>query len=380
MKIIENIKGDKVIWGIVILLSLFSLLAVYSSTGSLAYKYQEGNTEHYVLKHFGIMFFGLVLMYLTHLIKFTYYSKIAQILLYIAVPLLLLTLILGANINDASRWLVIPGTSISFQSSDLGKIALIMFLSRTLSKKAELINADFKTVFKNFALPIFIICALIFPANFSTAAILFLVCFILLYIAQLSTKHLLYIIGIVISSIFIVVMLHLAIPKYNILPRFETWVSRADNSKEQYQVDQAKIAIVKGGVFGQMPGNSTQRNFIPQAYSDFIFAIIIEEYGVIGGFIILLLYLILFYRAIIIAKASPNLFGAYLAVGLMLIVVIQALINMGVAVDLYAMVTGQPLPLISMGGTSLFFTCISLGVVLSVSKGFEENKKNKKIA
>ncbi len=380
MKLIENIKGDKVIWGIVILLSLFSLLAVYSSTGSLAYKYQEGNTEHYVLKHFGIMFFGLVLMYLTHLIKFTYYSKIAQILLYIAVPLLLLTLILGANINEASRWLVIPGTSISFQSSDLGKIALIMFLSRTLSKKAALINADFKTVFKNFALPIFIICALIFPANFSTAAILFFVCFILLYIAQLSRKHLVYIIGIVFSSIFIVVMLHLALPKLNILPRFETWVSRTDNSKEQYQVDQAKIAIVKGGVFGQMPGNSTQRNFIPQAYSDFIFAIIIEEYGVIGGIIMLLLYLILFYRAIIIAKASPNLFGAYLAIGLMLIIVIQALINMGVAVDLYAMVTGQPLPLVSMGGTSLFFTCISLGVVLSVSKGIEKTPKNKKIA
>jgi cell division protein FtsW len=380
MKLIENIKGDKVIWGIVILLSLFSLLAVYSSTGSLAYKYQQGNTEHYVLKHFGIMFFGLVLMYLTHLIKFTYFSKIAQILLYIAVPLLLLTLILGANINEASRWLVIPGTSISFQSSDLGKIALIMFLSRTLSKKADLINADFKTVFKNFALPVFIICALIFPANFSTAAILFFVCFILLYIAQLSTKHLFYIIGIVFSSIFIVVLLHLALPKYNLLPRYDTWLSRTDNSKEQYQVDQAKIAIVKGGIFGQMPGNSTQRNFIPQAYSDFIFAIIIEEYGIIGGIIILLLYLILFYRAIIIAKASPNLFGAYLAIGLTLILVVQALINMGVAVDLYAMVTGQPLPLISMGGTSLFFTCISLGVVLSVSKGFEENKKNKKIA
>jgi cell division protein FtsW len=380
MKLIENIKGDKVIWGIVILLSLFSLLAVYSSTGSLAYKYQQGNTEHYVLKHFGIMFFGLVLMYLTHLIKFTYFSKIAQILLYIAVPLLLLTLILGANINEASRWLVIPGTSISFQSSDLGKIALIMFLSRTLSKKADLINADFKTVFKNFALPVFIICALIFPANFSTAAILFFVCFVLLYIAQLSTKHLFYIIGIVLASIFIVVLLHLALPKLNLLPRFETWVSRTDNSKEKYQVDQAKIAIVSGGVIGKMPGNSTQRNFIPQAYSDFIFAIIIEEYGIIGGITILLLYLILFYRAIIIAKASPNLFGAYLAIGLMLILVVQALINMGVAVDLYAMVTGQPLPLISMGGTSLFFTCISLGVVLSVSKGFEENKKNKKIA
>jgi cell division protein FtsW len=326
------------------------------------------------------MFFGLVLMYLTHLIKFTYFSKIAQILLYIAVPLLLLTLILGANINEASRWLVIPGTSISFQSSDLGKIALIMFLSRTLSKKADLINADFKTVFKNFALPVFIICALIFPANFSTAAILFFVCFVLLYIAQLSTKHLFYIIGIVLASIFIVVLLHLALPKLNLLPRFETWVSRTDNSKEKYQVDQAKIAIVSGGVIGKMPGNSTQRNFIPQAYSDFIFAIIIEEYGIIGGITILLLYLILFYRAIIIAKASPNLFGAYLAIGLMLILVVQALINMGVAVDLYAMVTGQPLPLISMGGTSLFFTCISLGVVLSVSKGFEENKKNKKIA
>jgi cell division protein FtsW len=348
-------------------------LAVYSSTGTLAYKYQQGNTEHYVIKHFGILFFGLFLMYLTHLIKFTKFSRIAQILLYLAVPVLFLTLILGANINEASRWLILPGTNISFQSSDLGKIALIMFLSRLLSKKEELINADFKTVAKTFLLPIFIICGLIFPANFSTAAILFLVSFVLLFIAKLPWKYLLYIIGITLSSILLLIALSTVLPK--LLPRLDTWISRVD-SEEGYQVEQAKIAIVSGGIIGKMPGNSTQRNFLPHPYSDFIYAIIIEEYGIIGGFFILLLYLILFYRSIIIAQSSPNAFGAYLSIGLMLMIVLQALINMGVAVNLFP-VTGQPLPLVSMGGTSIFFTCISIGVVLSVSRGLDEKKMNK---
>jgi len=375
VKFIENIKGDKIIWGIVLILSLFSLLAVYSSTGTLAYKYQQGNTEHYVIKHFAILFFGLLLMYLTHLIKFTKFSRIAQILIYLAVPLLALTLLLGANINEASRWLVLPGTNISFQSSDLGKMALIMFTARLLSKKEDLINADFKTVVKTFMLPIFIVCGLIFPANFSTAAILFFVSFVLLFIAKLPWKYLFYIIGITLSAILLLVALSTVFPK--LLPRLDTWISRVDNAEEGYQVEQAKIAIVSGGIIGKMPGNSIQRNFLPHPYSDFIYAIIIEEYGILGGFFILLLYLILLYRSIIIAQASPNVFGAYLSIGLMMMIVLQALINMGVAVNLFP-VTGQPLPLVSMGGTSIFFTCISIGVVLSVSRGLDENKKTNK--
>jgi cell division protein FtsW len=372
VKFIENIKGDKIIWGIVLILSLFSLLAVYSSTGTLAYKYQHGNTEYYVIKHFAILLFGLLLMYLTHLIKFTKFSRIAQLLIYLAVPLLLLTLILGENINEASRWLVLPGTNISFQSSDLGKIALIMFTARLLSKKENLINADFKTVVKTFMVPIFIVCGLIFPANFSTAAILFFVSFVLLFIAKLPWKYLFYIIGITLSAILLLVALSTVFPK--LLPRLDTWISRVDNTEEGYQVEQAKIAIVSGGIIGKMPGNSVQRNFLPHPYSDFIYAIIIEEYGILGGFFILLLYLILLYRSIIIAQASPNVFGAYLSIGLMMMIVLQALINMGVAVNLFP-VTGQPLPLVSMGGTSIFFTCISIGVVLSVSRGLDENKK-----
>jgi len=374
VKFIENIKGDKIIWGIVLILSLFSLLAVYSSTGTLAYKYQHGNTEYYVIKHFGILFFGLFLMYLTHLIKFTKFSRIAQLLFYLAIPVLFLTLILGANINDASRWLVLPGTNISFQSSDLGKIALIMFMARLLSKKEDLINADFKTVVKIFILPIFIVCGLIFPANFSTAAILFFVSFVLLFIAKLPWKYLFYIIGITLSAILLLIALSTVFPK--LLPRLDTWISRVD-SEEGYQVEQAKIAIVNGGVVGRLPGNSIQRNFLPHPYSDFIYAIIIEEYGIIGAFFILLLYLILLYRSIIIAQSSSNAFGAYLSIGLMMMIVLQALINMGVAVNLFP-VTGQPLPLISMGGTSIFFTCIAIGVVLSVSRGLEDDKKKNK--
>lgn len=374
MKFIENIKGDKIIWGIVLILSLFSLLAVYSSTGTLAYKYQQGNTEYYVIKHFGILFFGLFLMYLTHLIKFTKFSRIAQLLFYLAIPVLGLTLILGANINEASRWLVLPGTNISFQSSDLGKIALIMFTARLLSKKKEFIDADFKTVIKTFILPIFIVCGLIFPANFSTAAILFFVSFVLLFIAKLPWKYLFYIIGITLSAILLLIALSTVFPK--LLPRLDTWISRVDN-EEGYQVEQSKIAIVNGGIVGRLPGNSIQRNFLPHPYSDFIYAIIIEEYGVLGGFFILLLYLILLYRSIIIAKSSPNAFGVYLSIGLMMMIVLQALINMGVAVNLFP-VTGQPLPLVSMGGTSIFFTCIAIGVVLSVSRGLDENKKTNK--
>jgi len=252
-----------------------------------------------------------------------------------------------------------------------------MFLARTLSKRSDLLNADFKTVFKIFMLPVIIICILILPANFSTAFMLFFVSFMLMIIAKIPFKYLANLIGIGVAGILLMVVLNIVAPQ--LLPRVGTWVSRIEcfikneASEDDYQVEQAKIAIATGGFIGKLPGNSIQRNFLPSSFSDFIYAIIIEEYGALGGLLILLLYLILFYRAIKIAQESHYLFGSYLAIGLTMLLVVQALINMGVAVNLFP-VTGQTLPFVSKGGTSVIFTCISLGVLLSISREIEENK------
>jgi len=372
LKFIKNIKGDKVIWIIVIILSLFSLLAVYSSTGLLAYKKQGGDTEHYLLRQFFILGLGFILMYLTHLVKYTYYSRLSQIGLILTIPLLLVTLVSGTNLNEANRWLTVPFINITFQSSDVAKLFLIMYIARVLSKNQEQIK-EFRHGFLPAILPVIIICMLILPANFSTAAILFVTCIVLMFIGRVNLKYILALAGV--GMIAIILLLGIAMTAPNLLPRSTTWKNRIEHFinedkasvDENYQVDQAKIAIVSGGVFGKSPGKSTQRNFLPHPYSDFIFAIIIEEYGLIGGVVVMLLYLILFFRVIRIANKCPGNFGALLSVGIGFSLVFQALINMAVAVNLFP-VTGQTLPLISMGGTSIWFTCISLGIILSVSR------------
>ncbi|HTX88780.1 MAG TPA: FtsW/RodA/SpoVE family cell cycle protein [Bacteroidales bacterium] len=375
IKVLKNTKGDKVIWVVVILLSIFSLLAVYSSTGTLAYKKQGGNTEYYLIKHFFILLFGFGLMYLTHLVKYTYYSRLSQIGLILTVPLLLLTLISGTNLNEASRWLTVPIINLTFQSSDVAKLFLIMFVARVLSKKQEEIK-DFKKGFLPVILPVIVICGLILPANFSTAAILFVTCLVLMFIGRISLKYIFSLIGLGIICIVLIFAVAKMVP--NIMPRGETWISRVDNflHKDQasqdanYQVEQAKIAVASGGIFGKSPGKSTQRNFLPHPYSDFIFAIIVEEYGLVGGGVVLLLYCILFFRVIRITTKCQGNFGAFLAFGIGLSLVFQAMINMAVAVNLFP-VTGQTLPLISMGGTSIWFTSISIGIILSVSRRIE---------
>lgn len=368
-----NIKGDKVIWMVVIILTMFSLLAVYSSTGTLAYRYQKGNTEYYLLKHFVILLFGLALMYVSHLVKYSYYSRISQLAMIISVPLLLFTLFTGTNINEASRWLTLPGINLTFQSSDLAKLALIIYVARLLSKKQDQIK-DFKSAFIPIVLPVIVVCGLILPANFSTAALLFVTCTVLMFIGRVNLKYIaaMYGIGIVVFGIFVVILMNA--PEQG---RLGTWKKRIENfrggdSKENYQVEQGKIAIATGGVFGKFPGNSTQRNFLPHPYSDFIFAIVIEEYGLIGGIVIVLMYLILLFRAIRIVSKSPGTFGAFLTMGVCFSLVFQALINMAVAVNLLP-VTGQPLPMVSMGGTSIWFTGIAIGMMLSVSR--EADKK-----
>ena len=370
--LLKNIKGDKVIWAVVIILSIFSILAVYSSTGTLAYKYQSGNTEYYMIKHVLILFFGFVLIYLAHLIKYVYYSRIFQFALYIAVPLLILTLIIGLNLNEARRELPLP-FNLTFQTSDFAKLTLIMYLARLLSKKQDQIK-DFKSAFIPIMLPILIVCGLILPANFSTAALLFTTSLVLMFIGRVNLKYIFSLIGIGVAAILIMLILTRVYP--DILPRSNTWGSRLNtffsgdkiqDRDKVYQVEQSKIAIASGKLFGKGPGNSNQRNFLPHPYSDFIFAIILEEYGLAGGTFIVLLYLILFFRAVKIVTKIPRKFGAFLTIGVSFSLVFQAMINMGVAVNLLP-VTGQTLPLVSMGGTSIWFTSLAIGIILSVSK------------
>jgi len=375
--ILSKIKGDKIIWLVVIILSVFSLLAVYSSTGTLAYKYQGGNTEYYMIKHFIILVLGLFLMYLAHLVKYSYFSRIFQIILWIAIPLLLLTLFFGLNLNEARRVLPLP-FGLTFQTSDLAKLTLIMYLARMLTKRQDVIK-DFKSAFLPIVIPVLIVCFLILPANFSTAAILFSTSLVLMFVGRINLKHIFAMIGTGLVILFIMVLIAKSQP--NLLPRVDTWISRienfisGDNKDDNYQVEQAKIAIANGGFFGKMPGNSEQRNFLPHPYSDFIFAIIIEEYGLFGGTFIVFLYLILLFRAVKIVTKCPRNFGAFLTIGVAFSLVFQAMINMAVAVNLLP-VTGQTLPFISMGGTSIWFTSISIGIILSVSKEIENNPEN----
>jgi cell division protein FtsW len=373
--LLARLSGDKVIWFLVACLSLFSILSVYSSTGTLAYRYQAGNTEYYLIKHLVILVMGLFLMFVAHKIKYTYYSRLSQLALFLAIPLLFITLAMGTSINEANRWLTLPVINLTFQSSDFAKLALIMYIARILTKKQDQIK-DFKSAFLPVVIPVIIVCGLILPANLSTAVILFATSVVLMFIGRISFKYIMAMItiGAVFMTIFMVVLFNS--PETG---RLYTWKARIDRfidkeNSDTYQSDQAKIAIATGGITGKMPGNSVQRNFLPHAYSDFIYAIIIEEYGFIGGFVVLMLYMILLYRGVMIAHRSPGTFGAFLAVGLTFSLVFQAMINMAVTVDLLP-VTGQPLPLVSMGGSSLWFTSLAIGIILSVSRKVEEVKQ-----
>ena len=373
--LLKKFKGDKVIWMVVFLLSIFSLLAVYSSISTLAYKYKGGNTAFYFFKHFFLLAFGLFLMYITHLIDYKYYSRFSKLLLIITIPLLFLTLVMGTNLNDANRWLTLPVINLSFQTSDLAKLALIIYLSRLIAKKQDEIK-DLKSAFIPIILPVLVVCGLIFPANFSTAALLFAISIIIMFVGRVSLKYIFSTIGIGVLSIGLMLSLALFYPK--LLPRVDTWISRIENfgndndPDANYQVEQSKIAIATGGIFGKLPGNSTQRNFLPHPYSDFIFAIIIEEYGIAGGMLIILLYMIMLFRGIKIASRSDRMFSSILVMGLSFSLVFQAMINMAVAVNLFP-VTGQPLPLVSMGGTSLWFTSVAIGIILSVSRSVDND-------
>ncbi|MHB1278807.1 MAG: FtsW/RodA/SpoVE family cell cycle protein [Bacteroidia bacterium] len=392
--LLKKVKGDPVIWGVVVMLSIVSLLAVYSATGSLAFKTKGGNTEFYFFKQLLFIGVGLGMMWLAHMLDYRYYSRISQMLLYASYPLLLYTLFFGVEINNAVRWMQIPGTGLTFQTSDLAKLALIMYVARFLSKRQDTIHIA-RSAFLPLLGAIVGVCVLIAPANLSTALVLFSTCLLLMFLGRIPLK---FILAVVVSGLLfftLIATLVMKMPDDTIagIARLATWKARIENFmgdeeniNGRYQNIQAKIAIAKGGLLGQGPGNSVQRNFLPEAYSDFIYAIILEEYGLVGGVGLILLYLLLLYRSIRIVVRSPKAFGALLAVGLSFSLVIQAFINMAVAVNIFP-VTGLALPLISMGGTSTLFTSIAIGIILSVSRfsepeegeetGFVDKEKEK---
>ena len=373
----NNLKGDIYIWLVVCILSLFGILAVYSSTGTLAYAKQSGNTEFYLIKQGGMLLLGLFIMWLSHLVDYRYYSRLSQILLFIAIPLLFYTLVFGSNVNDARRWITLPLIGLSFQTSDLAKLAIIMFIARFLSKRQDEIDNNKKTLWPIVA-SIIIVFGLIAPANLSTALVLFMTCMVLLFIGRIPIKSLLALSGIAILFFGIMLLVIINLPGQG---RVQTWKARIESFTDKkdvtgsYQNQQAKIAIAKGGIFGVGPGKSSQRNFLPSPYADFIFAIILEEYGMIGGLFLIFLYLFFLFRCIRIVIKSPKAFGALLVVGLAFSLVIQAFINMGVAVNIFP-VTGLPLPLVSMGGTSTLFTSLAFGIILSVSRYIEEDEED----
>ena len=362
----KNIKleGDRTIWGVVFFLGLFSILIVYSAAGISE-----------IFKHVIRLSIGIGCMYLVHQLKFKYFSRLGVLGFWMSIILLICALLFGPSINAANRWLDIAGHS--FQPSDIAKLSIILFVARQLSKQRDFLN-EFKGVIWYVLAPIILICFLILPADFSTAVLVFANGLMLMFIAKVNLKYIFGILGIALFGGLMLYATAKYIPIMNeIMPRSTTWVSRIDgffspsenhNLDEGYQSNQGKIAIHKGGLFGVGPGKSVQRHFVYASSSDFIFAIMVEEYGlIIGAFLPILLYMILFFRAVRITNKSESQFGGLIASGLAFSLVFQAMINMAVAVGIMP-VTGQTLPLISMGGTSILFSCITIGIILSVSR------------
>ena len=364
----QNLRGDAVLWGIVMAISLISVAVVYSATGTLAYKQKDGNTEYFLFKHTSLIVIGLAFTWFAHKINYRYYSRLSQVALILSVPLLLFTFLYGSNINEASRWITIPVINQTFQPSDLAKLALISYLASMLSKKQHVLDDWKRNLVPIFAWTAFI-CALIALTNTSTAILLFITCLLLMFIGRVPMKSL---------AAFVLVGMLAGGVGLAAGQRLGTAISRVqdfmDPNETAFQLEQSYIAIATGGVVGKGPGNSDQRDILPHPYSDFIYAIILEEYGLVGGVVVLFLYLALLYRGLVTVNKSNGAFGGLLSAGLSFSLVIQGMINMGVAVGL-GPITGLPLPLLSMGGTSLIFTGISLGIILSVSRTESEQER-----
>ncbi|MDA8572874.1 FtsW/RodA/SpoVE family cell cycle protein [Flavobacteriaceae bacterium] len=374
-----NIKGDRMIWAIVALLAIFSFLPVYSAASNLAYTYGDGQTFSYLVKHFVHLFLGFSIIYGIHRIPYRYFKGLSMVMFPVVLILLLVTLLQGTTIDgaNASRWIRVPFVGFTFQPSTLAALVLMVFVARYLSKVFEQ-KITFKSSLVPLWLPVFVVLILILPANFSTTAIIFTMILVLAFLGGYPLKYLGAIVGSGLLVLAFFVLLAKAFP--DAMPnRVDTWTSRIANfmddhdSEEDYQIEKAKIAIATGSLYGLGPGKSVQKNFLPQSSSDFIFAIIIEEYGLLGGLFLLILYLLLLFRIVIVAQKAETVFAKLLTIGVGLPIIFQALINMGVAVELFP-VTGQTLPLISSGGTSIWVTCLGIGIILSVSAKREEIK------
>lgn len=382
-ELINSLKGDKVIWAFVALLALFSFMPVFSASSNLAYMlHGSGNAFTYLLKHAAQVLVGFFILYKVHKVPYHYFKTISKILLPVVWGLLIYTLLKGTIINgaNASRWIQIPFIGITFQTSTLASIVLYVFVARYLSKKREM-PVTFKNSLWELWTPVFITLIFILPANFSTAALIFSMIIMLVFIGKYPLKYIGIILGAGILGLIFFVLVAKAFP--DAFPnRVDTWISRIDNftsdkpDEDDYQIEKAKIAIASGGLYGLGPGKSVQKNFLPQSSSDFIYAIIVEEYGLVGGFCVLGLYLLLLFRFVVAAHKANSLFGKLVVVGLGFPIIFQAMTNMAVAVELLP-VTGQTLPLISSGGSSIWMTCIALGIILSVTKKDEEIAEEK---
>lgn len=367
------------IWAIVALLAIFSFLPVYSAASNLAYTYGDGQTFSYLVKHFVHLFLGFSIIYGIHRIPYRYFKGLSMVMFPVVLILLLVTLLQGTTIDgaNASRWIRVPFVGFTFQPSTLAALVLMVFVARYLSKVFEQ-KITFKSSLVPLWLPVFVVLILILPANFSTTAIIFTMILVLAFLGGYPLKYLGAIVGSGLLVLAFFVLLAKAFP--DAMPnRVDTWTSRIANfmddhdSEEDYQIEKAKIAIATGSLYGLGPGKSVQKNFLPQSSSDFIFAIIIEEYGLLGGLFLLILYLLLLFRIVIVTQKAETVFAKLLTIGVGLPIIFQALINMGVAVELFP-VTGQTLPLISSGGTSIWVTCLGIGIILSVSAKREEIK------
>lgn len=374
-----NIKGDRMIWAIVALLAIFSFLPVYSAASNLAYTYGDGQTFSYLIKHFVHLFLGFSIIYGIHRIPYRYFKGLSMVMYPVVLILLLVTLLQGTTIDgaNASRWIRVPFVGFTFQPSTLAALVLMVFVARYLSKVFDQ-EITFKSSLLPLWLPVFAVLILILPANFSTTAIIFTMLLVLAFLGGYPLKYIGAIVGTGLLVLAFFVLVAKAFP--DAMPnRVDTWTSRIVNfmddrdTEEDYQIEKAKIAIATGSIYGLGPGKSVQKNFLPQSSSDFIFAIIIEEYGLLGGLFLLILYLLLLFRIVVVAQKAETVFAKLLTVGVGLPIIFQALINMGVAVELFP-VTGQTLPLISSGGTSIWVTCLAIGIILSVSAKREEIK------
>ncbi|MDX1327570.1 MAG: FtsW/RodA/SpoVE family cell cycle protein [Arenibacter sp.] len=369
---LNKINGDKAIWAVVALLSIFSFLPVYSASSNLVYVVGTGTAMGYLVKHAILILMGFGIIYGVHRIPTHFFKGLSIIAMPIVVVLLLYTMAQGTVIDgaNASRWILIPIVGITFQTSSLASVVLMIYVARYLTKIKDR-TITFKESILPLWLPVFLVVMLILPANFSTAAIIFSMVLLLCFLGGYPFKYLVGMVVVGLLGLTLFILTAKAVP--DLFPnRVDTWISRIENftdpadTEADYQIERAKIAIATGGIMGNGAGKSVMKNFLPQSSSDFIYAIIVEEYGLVGGFVVMFFYMLLLFRIVVVSNSASTVFGKLLVLGVGLPIVFQALINMAVAVELFP-VTGQTLPLISSGGTSSWMTCLAIGIILSVS-------------